>query len=182
MTDTLADLLDLAWQRLALGVADRNAPARYPVLATLGADGWPAARTVVLRAAQRIAGVLEIHTDTRSAKVASLHADPRAEIVIWDPAVALQMRLRAEVAVLTGSAAAPAWADVPDVARGNYGSLPAPGTPIPTPLAYEKAGEAGRFAVLRAQIVAIDLLHIGPAHRRARFRRADGWTGEWLAP
>ena len=55
--------------RLLRGVRDRRAPTRHPTLATVTPDGRPKARTVVLRAADKQAGILELHTDLHSAKV-----------------------------------------------------------------------------------------------------------------
>ena len=51
---SLAATLDRAWAMLAAGVADRTAPARHPVLATVGRGGGAEARVVVLRGADRI--------------------------------------------------------------------------------------------------------------------------------
>ena len=62
---TLDDTLNDVWQRLGRGVADRKAPARHPVLATVGKNGGEA-RMVVLRGADRATGCLEVHTDRKS--------------------------------------------------------------------------------------------------------------------
>ena len=80
-----ADLTGLhaqVWARLLHGVANRQAPARHPTLATLSPDGWPEARTVVLRAADPVAGTLDLHTDLYSAKVAALRHCARAALHI----------------------------------------------------------------------------------------------------
>ena len=65
----LSQLYAEVWARLTRGVHDRHAPARHPTLATAAPEGRPQARTVVLRAADKAAGTLDIHTDLRSAKV-----------------------------------------------------------------------------------------------------------------
>lgn len=181
--DSLAALHDDIWQRLGRGVADRRAPARHPVLASAGRGGGAEARVVVLRGAARSRAELEIHTDTLSAKVAELTADPRASLVIWDPRARLQMRLRAQVAIATGPAVADRWARVPGGSRRAYGGLPAPATPIDSPTQHDPAPSEARFAVLTCALHEIDALHLGDTrHRRALFRRADGWTGQWIAP
>ena len=100
-------------------------------LATVGLDGSPQARTVVLRAFDRPAGSLHIYTDVRSAKVAELRASPHAAIHVCDGSVHLQLRLLADVAVLTGPDVAALWTRVPQGARTAYGSMPAPGLPAP---------------------------------------------------
>jgi len=181
----VTDLPGLAaqvWARLVRGVGDRHAAARNPTLATVSPAGWPEARTVVLRAADPVAGTLDIHTDPRSAKVASLQANPRAVLHVWDPAAHLQIRAAVVVQLLTGEAVAAIWARVPDPSRQSYGTMPAPGQPIADALAYDKRPDAASFAVLRCTVQVFDVLHLGPQHRRARFERTDGWTGQWLAP
>ena len=180
-----ADLTGLhaqVWARLLHGVANRQAPARHPTLATLSPDGWPEARTVVLRAADAVAGTLDLHTDLYSAKVAALRHCPRAALHIWDAEMQLQSRLSVQVQVLSGPEVAAIWARVPDPSRQSYGTLPRPGQPIATDLAYEKRPDADSFAVLRCTVWAIDAVYLGPEHRRASFARETLWQGQWLAP
>jgi pyridoxamine 5'-phosphate oxidase len=178
----LAGLHAEVWQRLTRGIHDRHAPARHPTLATVSPDGRPQARTVVLRAVDKAAGTLDIHTDLRSPKVADLRAAPFAALHVWDASAHLQLRLEAQVTLLTGQDVAAIWDRVPDASRGAYGSKPAPGQPIAEALDYTKAADPGCFAVLRLEILMVDALHLGPNHRRARFDRDTGWEGVWLAP
>lgn len=182
----LAQLHAQVWTRLAHGVEDKHVPARHPTLATIGTDGLPQARTVVLRAADRSSATLDIHTDLHSAKVAELRANPVAALHVWDASPYLQIRIEAEVAILTGADVTGIWKRVPSPARLAYGSTPPPGQPIEGALGYEKSPDPAAFAVLRLSVLAIDALHLGPDHRRARFERAyDGqndWAGQWLAP
>jgi pyridoxamine 5'-phosphate oxidase len=170
------------WTRLARGVADRHAPARHPVFATVSPEGMPEARTVVLRAADAAAGTLDIHTDLRSAKVAALRTTPWAALHVWDPSAHLQIRIAAAVSILSGDQVAGIWARVPDPSRQSYGSVPDPGQPIAGSLDYLKQPDPAVFAVLRCTAQSIDAVHLGPRHRRARFDRENGWAGQWLAP
>lgn len=179
---TLDGLHAQIWQRLVRGVADRRAPARHPTLATTSPQGWPEARTVVLRAADPAGATLDIHTDLQSAKVASLRHTPRAALHIWDASAHLQIRLQADVTILSGAEIAEIWARVPDPSRQSYGTRPSPGQPIADALAYDKPADPASFAVLRCRVQTIDVVHLGPQHRRAAFARADGWAGQWLAP
>jgi pyridoxamine 5'-phosphate oxidase len=178
----LSRLYAEVWLRLVRGVHDRHAPARHPTLATATPEGRPQARTVVLRAAGKLAGTLDIHTDLRSAKVGDLRVTPFAAVHVWDASAHLQMRLEARVTILTGQDVAAIWAGVPEASRLSYGTSPAPGQPIERALAYRKAPDPAYFAVLRLSVSTIDALHLGPNHRRARFDRNDNWAGEWLAP
>ncbi|WP_245883730.1 pyridoxamine 5'-phosphate oxidase family protein [Hasllibacter halocynthiae] len=170
------------WERLARGVHDARAAARHPVLATISAAG-PEARTVGLRRADRAAGEVEVHTDLGSDKVAELRADPRAALHVWDRKVQLQVRLRMKVEVLSGREVEERWRGIPQEGRLNYGGEPPPGTPIGHWRDHEATVARERFGVLLGRVEEIDAVVLGERpHRRALFRRADGWAGRWLAP
>lgn len=178
---TLTGLHERLWRLLADGATGQ--PAARAVLATLGPDGGPRARMVVLRGADRDAGGVSVHTDLASDKIAELRADPRAELQLWDSGLALQLRLRGEIRIQTGDPVFGTWRDLPDTTRLNYGVTPAPGTPIPAPDAYDRTPDRAKFAVLALRIDEIDAVHLAPDyHRRALFSRKTRWSGTWLAP
>jgi len=178
----LDTLFDQAWQRLARGVYDRHAPARHPTLAMVSPDGLPKARIVVLRAADKSLGRLEIHTNLHSSKIADLMAKPVAALHVWDGGSRLQIRVEADVQIACGPDVVATWARVPAQSRTAYSSSHLPGRPIPDALAYDNQPDPVVFAVLSLHIRALDLLHLGTHHRRARFLREDQWAGQWLAP
>ena len=178
----LQGFLDEAWQHLSRGVADRRSPARYPTFATVSPDGKPEVRTVALRGASRLASLLEVHTDTATAKVTALEHTPIAAFHIWLPRADLQIRLITSVSILTGRCIDNHWEKVPPASRVSYGTMPNPGYPIADVYAYTKLADRGRFAVLNCILKEIDLVHLGKRHRRALFVSDDGWTGSWLAP
>lgn len=165
------------WARLARAVADAADPWRFAVLATLGAEG-PQARTVGLRGADRAPGTVEVHADARTPKVAELAADPRAQLLLWDAAAQEQLRLSLAVEVVR--APADRWARVPPASRGNYGTTPAPGTPIPAAEAYARDPAPARLAALVGRVTRMDAVWLaGEPHRRA-IRDGGGWR--WVAP
>lgn len=178
----LDSLLAQVWARLVCGVGNRHASARHPVFATVAPDGTPEARTVVLRAADPQAATLEVHTDLRSAKVTALRLNPLAALHVWDETAQLQTRITASVEVLSAEAVSGLWLRVPETSQSAYGTMPAPGTAITASLAYSKTPDPAAFAVLHCTVFAIDVVHLGRNHRRARFDRADDWRGQWLAP
>lgn len=185
---TLAALRDDALARLAAAVAARDHPCRTPVLATVGPDGAPGARTVVLRGVDAAARAVDLHTDARSAKVAALRREARAVLVFHDPGAAVQLRLSGRVALHAGDAvAAAAWARVPDASRTLYATAEAPGTPAPAPPppAPDPAAGIKNFAVLRLVFDGMEVLHLDPPpHRRAVFAwDAAGREGAtWVVP
>lgn len=179
---SLDTLYDQVWRRLLRGVHDRHAPARHPTLSTVSPEGHPQARTVVLRAAEKRGGTLRVYTDVNSHKVAELRATPFGALHIWDSGAHLQIRLAASATILTGAEIAELWRTMPDHARMAYGSRPQPGTALSDALSYTKTPDPDAFAVLHLVIDSMDVVHLGPQHRRAGFRRSDQWNGEWLVP
>lgn len=178
----LASLHAHAWQRLVRGVHDRHAPARHPTLATVSQQGCPQVRTVVLRSADPTRARLEIFTNLHSSKISELAATPVAAVHVWDSGSRLQIRLQADVTISHGPSVADRWAAVPETSRTAYSSSSAPGSSIPDALAYELTPDPAAFAVVHLDIRAMDLLHLGQQHRRARYSRANHWLGHWLTP
>ncbi|MEM1388094.1 MAG: pyridoxamine 5'-phosphate oxidase family protein [Pseudomonadota bacterium] len=182
--DTLEGIETTLWDALARGVGDPRAAARRPALATIGADGGPEARIVVLRGVDRARGICTFYTDSASTKVSELAADPRAAMHIWEHGLKLQTRLRGPCTRANDAQEDAAWAAEPDMSLGNYGVTPAPGTPIDAFDAFERIPARARFAVMHLEVRQIDAVILADdIHRRAQYRRTDtGWERGWLAP
>ncbi|TDL79674.1 pyridoxamine 5'-phosphate oxidase [Palleronia sediminis] len=178
---TLGAFLAGAWDILATSAGGAG-DARQAALASIGPDGGPRVRTVILRAADRAEAAVELHTDLASAKIDELRAEPRAALLFWSAERQVQIRARGPVAILTGAAVEDRWRDVPDAARANYGGAPVPLTPLDAPGDWRETRERARFAVLRMEIDALDLVRLGARHLRATYDAADGFTGQWRAP
>ncbi|WP_439595052.1 pyridoxamine 5'-phosphate oxidase family protein [Falsiroseomonas sp.] len=184
----LQTVLAEAFGLLARGVADRRHAFHTPTLATTGADGFPAARSVVLRGFEAEARRLRLHSDSRAAKVAELAADPRAALHFYDPGAAVQLRLAGRVTLHAADAVAEAaWAESRPFSRQCYAIGPAPGTPCPAPPAAPTDSEAGRpnFCAVLLHLSRLEWLHLAASgHRRARFTwPAEGpATATWLVP
>ncbi|WP_018918664.1 pyridoxamine 5'-phosphate oxidase family protein [Vreelandella zhanjiangensis] len=175
-------LYDHLWKCLTRGISDRDAAARHPTLATVNKSGMPQARTVVLREADQQAATLATYTDIHSDKIASLRVNPAAALHIWDAEQKLQLRVEANVTILNGDEVSERWQRIPEHARTAYSRGPAPGEPIANSLDYTKTPAENAFAVLWLDIQAIEALHLGQHHRRAIFKRANNWAGQWLVP
>jgi hypothetical protein len=181
------------WRRLARGAADRRSGFHTVQLATLGLDGAPRVRTVVLRGVEQAAGRLRVHTDRRSTKWAEIAAEPRVELHAYDARAKLQVRIRGRVAPQgEGPLADAAWAASAPGSRACYRAAQAPGSTLDDPAEGDPAPrtEAGplegrdRFAVLLLEAARVEWLWLAAGgHRRAAHERAEaGWTGRWLAP
>ena len=175
--DDLAALERHLWDRLARAAGDGADAWRHVALATAGPDG-PEARTVALRAADRAAGTVEVHSDARTPKVAQIGADPRAQLLLWDETTGEQLRVSVRMEVARADPAR--WAAVPAEARGNYGTEPAPGTPIDGPDDFRREPARAKHAALVGRVTAMDAVMLATdPHRRARL---EGGRWRWVAP
>ena len=160
--------------------------ARRPIgtLATIGAEGAPQQRSLMLRAADEAAGTIAMFTDLRTPKMAELRADPRASLLVYLADRQLQLRLSGHITPTQGDALASIWAKLPPEARGNYGVTPAPGTPIEQAHAYARdTDQPQNFAQLTFTAATLEATALATSpHARALFKRADDWRGEWIAP
>ncbi|MDO9200138.1 MAG: pyridoxamine 5'-phosphate oxidase family protein [Hydrogenophaga sp.] len=173
------------WQELARATQDRHHGWRTPVLATVGADQQPNARTVVLRQAREPVGELAFFTDGRSPKVAELQAQPQALLVFWSARLRWQLRVAARCEVLTdGPEVDTAWARVgQSAAAGDYLTAQPPGQPWAEGELEPVTASTGahHLAVVRARVQTMDWLALGldGQHRRARI---EGQALTWLTP
>lgn len=194
----LAELPQTAWDLLTRSLKRRKDPLRSPVLATVGRDGRPQVRHVMLRGVDAEAGTLILYTDARSQKVEALRQRPWAELCFYSPRHGLQLRASGGARVLQGEERCRrTWAESPPESRRSYLTEAPPGTPLPAagdglPAGYDPDSPEqlarGRelFAVVELSVERIDWLLLGAEHRRAELRRTDGpsagWTAAWLVP
>ena len=178
----LDDFLDFGWAQIYRGKADKKSPARHPTFVTSSADGFPNARTLVMRRCDQKNNQIEFHTDNTSSKMFALKENPRAGIHIWLPKVQLQIQMDVIVEVKVGDITIKNWRNVPTYSRVAYGTIPNPGSVIEGPFDYDHAPDQKRFAVLLCDIQSIQLLFLGVKHIRAHYKKTTNWQGEWLSP
>lgn len=180
-----------AWQLMTEAVRNRHSLFHTPSVATIGADGAPQNRVVVLRGAERKARNLRFHTDLRSGKIVDLKANPNCAMLFYDPKVKLQLRVTGKVAIHNDDDIEDAaWAGSRPQSRACYTQGLAPGVSIESPLDAPLAPPADNpdlgkenfcAVLLRAERIEWLYLHSG-GHRRAVWHFDDGqWRGEWLA-
>lgn len=186
---TLDEIRADAFRLVARGVADRRSPFRSPTLATVGVDGGPRLRTVVLRAFDPAARRVVVHSDMRAAKVTEIGRDPRVALHVWDDGNQVQVRLDGIAAVQAGAAALPDWERLHPGSRTSYRVRQTPGTVQPDPAGADtdrvEEGEAfANFAVIAVALTGMEWLHLArDGHRRATFTWTDaGQTAAWLVP
>ncbi len=184
------------WRELERAARSKEHAWRTSVLATADGDGADA-RTVILREVDASAQLLRLFTDARSAKAAQLQCQPGGVIVMWSAALGWQLRLRVQLTLHTdGLAVSSRWARVkltpaahdylsPLAPGAALGELAAPGfandavADAAAPVTPDRESRT-HFAVIEAQVTAIDWLELHAAgHRRAIFD-ADG--ARWVQP
>ncbi len=161
------------------------------VLSTIGLDGYPSARTVLLSAfdGQR----LHFHTDTRSRKAAELAAVPRASMTLVWPETARQLVVTGDVAAVTDREARIAYdarthylqvlawvndaalaAQPADERRARWAAFDADqgAAPLDPPATW------GGFALTPVQMLFWQGATDGPSNRLAYERVDDRWTLE----
>ena len=185
---TLDEVLADAFRRFSRGVADRRSAFRSPALATVGLDGRPQVRTVVLRGFDAAARLVTVHSDLRAAKIAALRADPSAALHVWDDGAQVQVRIDGTATIAAGDDLARAeWARLHEGSRAAYSLQPAPATPVEEPADIPRVDEAAafaQFAVLRVRVNRLEWLHLArEGQRRASFVwRDDVLEQRWLVP
>ena len=190
--DDLDGTFAAAWRLLQDGVGQNRNGFHLPALATIGPEGGPRLRSVVLREADPAAGTLRFHCDRRSDKAAEILANPACALTAYDPAAKIQIRIEGRATLHTDDAVAEAaWAGSRAMSRVCYGADPAPGTTLPTGGAYtlpdeDAAATLGRphFAAASVRAERLDVLYLDRrGHRRAAWRRTEEcWSGGWIAP
>lgn len=192
------DILDQSrsdcFHLLARAVADRRAPMHTPTVATIGCDGRPRARVVVLRAFDAAVRTLRFHTDVRSEKYRELQADPRIALTFYDAGAKLQLRIEGEAVLHHGDDIADkAWQESQAMSRHCYATMPAPGSVIGEGGAFElpmgrDLTDEGKphFVAVVTRFHSLEWLWLGSdGHRRARFMWRTSETepqSEWLVP
>ena len=180
----LAATLKFALQMLGRGVHDRRSAFHTPVFSTCSAAG-PQARVLVLRAFDVTTRTMTFHTDTRSAKLLELDADPRAALTFYDAARKVQVRINGTCTVHAGDALShQRWsASRPSSLRCFAGAPPGAMSSEPTsglpahmegrePEAAELADAEPHFAVLTVAVQQLEWLHL---HTRGQRRAAFTW-------
>lgn len=195
-SESLTETYDRLWSCLESGVGAQRSPFTMLQAATLGLDGAPKVRTIVLRQVSRADRLLSFHTDARSQKVAELRRDARIAIVANDLDSLVQIRAEGVASICDDEAQRRAvWQSSRPHTLLLYRAPLRPGTPIESPEeAHVTAGAATEtattddgyrnFCLLHVTVTRIDWLELARSgHRRAVFDLSDeGYEGRWVAP
>ena len=193
------DAVEVAWRALLQGGCnERGHPFKKPILSTLGPDGRPKARIIILRDVDFAKRSIRLHTDARSGKVGEIEANPNVMLAFYDATQEIQVQVSGRATAHRDDAyAGAAWAGAAPSSRRAYLAEIVPGSVTEGPVSglpldvegkipSEERLWAGRanFAALQVIFDRIDWLFLNPAgNRRATFVfQENDWQGTWLAP
>ncbi|MBN3786801.1 pyridoxamine 5'-phosphate oxidase family protein [Burkholderia sp. Ac-20353] len=192
--ESISATYDHIWTCIESGVDVKRSRFTMLQLATLGLDGAPKVRTVVLRQVRRAERRLSFHTDVRSEKVAELRRDPRIALVGNDLDSLVQIRIEGTASICDDEAERRAiWESSRPHTLLLYRAPLPPGTPVASPADAQFRADAGasltddgyaNFCLIHVKATRLDWLDLAPSgHRRAQFDlRGDGFDGRWVAP
>lgn len=189
----LSQVIVAAFDVLRSGAQNRRSAFHTPVFSSLGLDGRPVSRIIVLREFDDGQRHLRFHTDIRSPKAQQIRHDPRVSFAFYDPSIKLQIRCEGHAVLHHNNAlSAQAWDASQRMSRMCYGTAPAPGDEIHQADAFSLPGDdeaiaAGQdhFCAVVTEITTLEWLWLGfRGHRRARFIWDDNGHVEavWLVP
>jgi pyridoxamine 5'-phosphate oxidase len=192
----LATILDDVWRHLYAGANAGRERSPYTImqLATIGRDGFPKLRTVVLREAGRERSALRFHTDVRSEKAREMACNGQVALLSSDVQAGIQIRMEGLARLVEEEdERLRVWNSSRPGTLILYRAPLTPGSPIGAPhdakprsqpeQAHPHAGFE-HFALVEVTVSKIDFLDVSTdVHRRARFTADDaGWHSQWIAP
>jgi len=170
-------------QELQEVLKEKKHPFRWPVLTTIGGEGVPHSRIVVLRSVSRDFGI-QVHTDRRSGKMRDLDESRKAAFLFFDAENQVQIRLEGLAQVATEETRLSVWHHLSSNARRQYQQVERPGVKLEAlPEVNETLGDR-YFTVLEFAPQLIDYLKISKAGQlRASYeRREPAWQSCRVAP
>jgi pyridoxamine 5'-phosphate oxidase len=195
LNEMLTKVLTGAWARLYESAEVRDAGFRMTQFASIGPDGAPRLRTVVLRGASFEECTVRFHTDSRSPKIAEISANGSVSLVSYNRASGEQIRIEGQaIAHHRNDFARTAWQASQGQSRICYRTAFSPGAPLSsvkdaditdamrTPNDEDIGFE--HFCAVVITVRRLDWLDLAASgHRRAVFDwTGDEWRGKWVAP
>jgi pyridoxine/pyridoxamine 5'-phosphate oxidase len=194
MDRTQQALLQRIWGALQ-DATTRRTPFTLGYLATVDANNAPRCRAVILRRFAPDGGAVTFLTNTMSAKVQEIRANPIVALTVNDDTAAVQLRMEGHAEIIEDLyERRRAWESFGPQTQDLFRSPLAPGTPLgdsPGPDAVaadagqrDENAEFERFAWVKVHLERLDWLDISSSeHERCQFlREGNTWAGEWIVP
>jgi len=179
------------WQNLSAATQSRSRFTMMQV-ATIGMDGAPKVRTIVLRQVDEVRSTVSFVTDLRSPKIAEIRRDPRVSLVGYDPQGGIQIRLEGRAIVLDRPEdKKPIWDRCRPHTLALFESPYPPGIEFASPREEGDSTESRdgseqafhNFCVVEVKLRHLEWLSLSLGrHQRCSFQRTAGtWVSTWIA-
>ncbi|MDR5826651.1 pyridoxamine 5'-phosphate oxidase family protein [Caballeronia sp. LP006] len=197
MSNALDAILAQTWSHLLSGANPGRERSAYTLMqfATVGLDGAPKLRTVVMRRAIQDRALVSFHTDVRSEKVAEIEQEPNVSALVGDWSAGIQIRLEGRAQqVIDDDERLAVWNASRPGSLALYRAPLPPGTLVDSPpdarpkpddtTAHTQTDGFEHFCLIDVIVSKIDFLDVsGEMHRRANFwLERNEWHGHWIAP
>lgn len=184
------EILGLCWHHLERGTKDRRSGFHHPVVATVGLDGKPKSRIVILREATAASKMLRFNADVRTQKWSELNNQPAISLAFYDEAEKTQMRVEGIAVLHNNNAVAKlAWDNSQRMSRVGYGAQPGPGAAITSADAFQLPDTDedisfgfGNFGTIAIHVTSIEWLYLKVRGNRRVLFDLEANTAQWLVP
>lgn len=180
----LREIDTACWQQLETGAREPDAGFHFLTLASVDQQGKPQARTLVLRAVDRVLRTLEFHTDMRSPKWQALAVNPDVTVLGYSAKTQLRLQGTVERHAAHSAVAEAAWQRLSHRTQQTYAGA-APGSDIHNQ-SNDVSNAEDNFGVLIIQINQLDwcLLARENNQRALLNYRSDGTltSSKWVNP
>ena len=166
-----------------------------PGLSTVGPDGIPRSRRVVLRSVDTEQGILKIYTDRRSVKARHLDSGSEFSFLFWDPESSIQLACGGPTHWAPVGETEAVFTNLPKHGRKAYATLPRPGSELDAassglPADWDDMDLSAtdyaldNFGIAVTTLRWADVLHLdrNGNSRMAGTRPDRDWKWEWITP
>ena len=188
--NNLPDWKNLVETPLMMAVEYEQKSAQELVFATRNHHDLIEQRIVILRAYDTENHTIRFYSDHRAHKIRDIKYDQRVGVLFYHHDTRVQLRFQGIATVHhDDSVAEKAWRNLKDNSKVFYKNVPAPGSPLEGPEAYDRPLDPDQaynnFCVVQVRIEGAQFRKLGKSGTgaRARFKiSGQDISGQWIAP
>lgn len=169
-TDSLDKALEDIFWLFQEATEHNNRGFRLPAFSTVGKDGKPNVRRMILRHFLPKSRECVIYTDLRSEKISHIQSNSWAELCFWDKKRSVQVRCLCEVSLIDYLSFHKIIGGPPDIGDGkDYSTTLSPGQDINDYNYNSDSDPKNNFGALVCKITELEWLYLGERNVRARY-------------
>lgn len=182
---TSEDILGRIWQSLHEATT-QGTGFTLSFLGTIGLEGQPRMRAVILRQFHQAQQQLCFATNIHSAKIPEIRRHPQVALTSYDAGSSIQLRMEGHADIVKDRVCRQrAWRSLAAHSQELYASTNIPGTPLQNDDAgrnSDLASSFARFAWVSVKLEWLDWLDLSDNQRWQFKRRGDQWHGGDVVP